>query len=119
MLSCELPLCNSESLLCCLLFCNMLLVSEAYPPGSDLITVPKALPLDDVNVTSLDWCSSEVLSVDPDPDPVEDFLNRFLKAAFTHRPNGKVQHEIPFAARGQGARRGRQRLSRAPVGTPI
>jgi hypothetical protein len=55
----------------------MLLVSEAYPPGSDLITVPKALPLDDVNVTSLDWCSSEVLSVDPDPDPVEDFLNRF------------------------------------------
>lgn len=47
-------------------------------PGSDFITVPRILPADDVRVTSLEGNSSEVLSVEPDPEPVDDFLRRFL-----------------------------------------
>lgn len=75
-LSCELPLCNSESLLCCLLLDGVL--HSDTKPGSDLITVPRTLPLEEVRVTSLDGSSSDVLSVEPEPDPVDDFLRRFL-----------------------------------------
>lgn len=77
MLSCELPLCNSESLLCCLLLDGVL--HSDTKPGSVFITVPRILPLDEVRVTSLDGSSSDVRSVEPEPEPVDDFLNRFLK----------------------------------------
>lgn len=76
-LSCELPLCSSESLLCCLLLDGVL--HSDWKPGSVFITVPSMLPLDEVSVTSLEGNSSDVLSVEPEPEPVDDFLNRFLK----------------------------------------
>lgn len=47
-------------------------------PGSDFITVPNVLPADEVNVTSLVGCSSDVRSVDPEPEPVEDLRSLFL-----------------------------------------
>lgn len=59
----------------------MLLESEVKPPGSGFITVAR-FKQGDVKVTSLVvlvCCSSEVLSVEPDPEPVDDFLNLFLK----------------------------------------
>lgn len=77
-LSCELPLCNSESLLCCLTFCGVLLPSDEKVAGSDLITVPRTFVTDVVNKTSPAGSSSDTRSVEPEPEPVEDLRKRFL-----------------------------------------
>lgn len=75
MLSCELSFISSESLLCCLIVRKGVLHSEGNP-GSALIC-PITLPPGEVTICSF-GCSSVVRSVEPDPEPVDDWRNRFL-----------------------------------------